>query len=156
MSEHPPSSIVWDIAKGAYFSLTSSRVLNHELQAGEMGRVWEDNFLSFFILFFLSSPLSFLSSFSLLLSIPPPYFPSFLPFMQQAGSYFSNQGWNLNLFLWKRSNHWTTREVPLPQQRKALLSHIPFHFYTNPICLQASSRQYWSLQSIFSSSTCSK
>ena len=23
-------------------------------------------------------------------------------------SYFSNQGWNLNLFLWKRSNHWTT------------------------------------------------
>ena len=47
-------------------------------------------------------------------------------------SYFSNQGWNLNLFLWKRSNHWTTREVPLPQQRKALLSHIPFQGPRDP------------------------
>ena len=48
-------------------------------------------------------------------------------------SYFSNQGWNLNLFLWKRSNHWTTREVPLPQQRKALLSHIPFQGPRDPL-----------------------
>ena len=51
-------------------------------------------FLSSFFFSFHPLFLCFLSSFSLLLSIPPPYFPSFLPFMQQAGSYFSNQGGN--------------------------------------------------------------
>ena len=30
-------------------------------------------------------------------------------------------------------NHWTTRKVPLPQQRKALLSHIPFQGPRDPL-----------------------
>ena len=41
MSEHPVSPAVWDAAKEAHFSLTLSRVLNHELHDWGAGRSWK-------------------------------------------------------------------------------------------------------------------